>query len=182
VISRLSFVIVSVFFAATRVFADADSPTLWYRQPAAKWEEALPVGNGRLGAMVFGGVATDQIQLNENTIWSGSGGQPIPAGAYKSLPEIRQLLFAGKYAEAETLVRSNLLIGPGAGNSYQTMGDLFLHTDLSGETTDYRRSLDLDTAVAVTSFKVGDVIYHREVFSSAPGQLTIRAKLIFGRN
>jgi alpha-L-fucosidase 2 len=149
----------------------AESFSLWYRQPAAKWEEALPVGNGRLGAMVFGGVAREQIQLNEDTIWSGGGAQPIPSGAYKALPEIRQLLFEGKYTEAEALVRSKLLIGRGEGNSYQTMGDLFLTTDLKDKATDYRRSLDLDAGVAVTTFKVDGVTYRREVFSSAPDQV-----------
>ena len=80
---------------------------LWYRQPAKEWIEALPVGNGRLGAMVFGGIAKEQIQLNEDTIWSGGRAYPTPVGTYKALPEIRQLLFAGKYAEADGLVRSS---------------------------------------------------------------------------
>ena len=96
---------------------------LWYKQPAKEWIEALPVGNGRLGAMVFGGIAKEQIQLNEDTIWSGGRAYPAPAGAGKALPEIRQLLFDGKYAEADRLVRSRLLIGKEEGNSYQTMGD-----------------------------------------------------------
>jgi alpha-L-fucosidase 2 len=151
--------------------APAEPPSLWYRQPAATWEEALPVGNGRLGAMVFGGAAREQIQLNENTIWSGGGAQPIPQDGGKSLPEIRQLLFDGNYAEAETLVRSRLLIGKGEGSSYQTMGDLFLTTGLKGEATEYRRSLDLDSGVAVTTFKLDGVTYRREVFSSAPDQI-----------
>jgi len=144
---------------------------LWYRQPAKEWLEALPVGNGRLGAMVFGGIAQEQIQLNEDTIWSGGRAYPAPAGAYQSLPEIRRLLFAGSYAEAEALVRSQLLTGRGEGNSYQTMGDLFLTTGLTGEPTDYRRSLDLETGVATTTFKLDGVMYRREVFSSAPDQV-----------
>jgi alpha-L-fucosidase 2 len=148
-------------------------PALWYRQPAKEWVEALPVGNGRLGAMVFGGVARERIQLNEDTLWSGGLAHPAPASAWRSLPEIRQLLFDGKYAEAETLVRSRLLIGREAGNSYQTMGDLLLTADLKGEPADYRRSLDLDTGVAVTTFKVDGVTYRREVFSSAPDQVLV---------
>ena len=144
---------------------------LWYRQPAKEWLEALPVGNGRLGAMVFGGIAQEQIQLNEDTIWSGGRAYPAPAGAYQSLPEIRRLLFAGSCAEAEALVRSQLLTGRGEGNSYQTMGDLFLTTGLTGEPTDYRRSLDLETGVATTTFKLDGVMYRREVFSSAPDQV-----------
>jgi alpha-L-fucosidase 2 len=146
---------------------------LWYRQPAGDWLQALPVGNGRLGAMVFGGAAREQIQLNEDTIWTGGGPQPIPADAGKSLPEIRQLLFDGKYTEAEALVRSKLLIGKGEGNSYQTLGDLFLVTDLKGDPANYRRSLDLDTGVAVTTFKLDGVTYRREVFSSAPDQVLV---------
>jgi len=146
---------------------------LWYRQPAKEWIEALPVGNGRLGAMVFGGIAKEQIQLNEDTIWSGGRAYPTPVGTYKALPEIRQLLFAGKYAEADGLVRSKLLIGKEEGNSYETMGDLFLTTELQGEATGYRRSLDLDTGVAATSFVLNSVAYRREVFSSAADQVII---------
>ena len=147
------------------------SLSLWYEHPASKWEEALPIGNGRLGAMVFGGVASEQIQLNEDTIWSGGGPQPIPAGGYKALPGIRQLLFDGKYAEAEALVRTKLLIGKGEGNSYQTMGDLFLTTGWKDAAADYRRSLDLDAGVAATTFTMDGVAYRREVFSSAPDQV-----------
>jgi alpha-L-fucosidase 2 len=156
-------------------FADdsAKDLVLWYGQPAKQWEEALPVGNGRLGAMVFGNVAKEQIQLNENTIWSGGRAHPAPAGAYKAFPEIRKLLFDGKYAEADALVRSKMLVGRGEGNSYQTMGDLFLTTDLKGKPTDYRRSLDLDSAVAATTFKLDGVTYRREVFSSAPDQVLV---------
>src|SRR5882724_8500377 len=97
---------------------------LWYRQPAKEWVEALPVGNGRLGAMVFGGVATEAIQLNEDTVWAGP---PVPQnkpGAYKYLPEIRRLLFDGKYAEGEALVRKELLgINVPGTRSYQTLGN-----------------------------------------------------------
>jgi alpha-L-fucosidase 2 len=146
---------------------------LWYRQPAAEWVEALPVGNGRLGAMVFGGVAREQIQLNEESLWTGGRAYPAPAGAYKSFPEIRQLLFDGKYAEAEALVRSKMLVGRGEGNSYQTMGDLFLAADIHGEPSNYRRSLDLDTGVATTTFQADGVTYRREVFSSAPDQVLV---------
>ena len=162
----------TLFFPTTGRAGESDSSLLlWYRQPAKEWLEALPVGNGRLGAMVFGGVAREQIQLNEDTIWSGGSAYPAPAGAYKSLPEIRQLLFDGKYAEADALVRRKLLIGKGEGNSYQTMGDMFLTTDLKGEPTDYRRSLDLDTGVALTMFQLDGVTHRREVFSSAPDQV-----------
>jgi len=164
----------ALFFSMTVRAGDSDSSLLlWYRQPATIWLETLPVGNGRLGAMVFGGVTNEQIQFNEDTLWSGGRAYPAPAGAYQSFPEIRRRLFDGQYAEAEALVRSKLLIGRGEGNSYQTMGDLFLTTDLKGKPTDYRRSLDLDTGVATTTFKLDGVTYRREVFSSAPDQVLV---------
>ncbi|RPI22374.1 MAG: glycoside hydrolase family 95 protein [Acidobacteria bacterium] len=148
---------------------------LWYRQPAAEWLEALPVGNGRLGAMVFGGVAREQIQLNEDTIWSrGSSPWLIPAGAHTQLPAIRQLLFDGKYAEGEALVRQALLAGPrGDRNSYQTLGDLVLTAEIPEGAAEYRRSLDLDTGIAATTFKIGEVTWRREVFASAPDQVLV---------
>ena len=170
---------------------------LWYRQPAAKWTEALPVGNGRLGAMVFGGIATERLQLNEDSVWSG---RPCPDAdrpeAYKALPEIRKLLFEGKYLEAEAMT-NQYMTNQGGGfdgaydSSYQTLGDLHLEFDLNqGPVADYRRWLDLDTAVASVTFKVGEATFTREVFSSPvdqvilvrlacdkPGRVTVSAKL-----
>ena len=147
---------------------------LWYRQPAKEWVEALPVGNGRLGAMVFGGVTKETIQLNEDTVWSGP---PVPQnkpGAYKYLPEIRRLLFDGKYADGEALVRSQLLgIDAGGGRSYQTLGNLQLTFDSQVEPSGYRRSLDLDTGIAATTFKLNGTTYHREVQCSAADQVLI---------
>ena len=123
------FVLAAALFSPTTGRAGDSNPSLllWYRQPATEWLEALPVGNARLGAMVFGGVAQEQIQLNEDTIWSGGRAYPAPAGAYQSLPEIRQLLFDGKYAEAEALVRSKLLIGRGEGEKRGQGADAPLH-------------------------------------------------------
>ncbi len=165
--------VASVCGSGTTVVPESDL-TLWYRQPAADWLEALPVGNGRLGAMVFGGVSEEQIQLNEETIWSGGGPRPVPTGADKRLPEIRQLLFDGKYGEAEALVRSVLLSGPrGDRFSYQTLGSLILTTEPGATPSDYRRSLDLDTGIAVTTFKVDGVTWRREVLSSFPDQILI---------
>jgi alpha-L-fucosidase 2 len=148
--------------------------TLWYRQPAAEWVEALPVGNGRLGAMVFGATAREQIQLNEDTIWSGGGPWPIPVGAHRRLPEIRKLLFDGKYAEGEALAREVMLSGPrGDGNSHQTLGDLILTAGVPTQVSDYRRSLDLDTGIAATEFSAEGVLWHREVFASHPDQVLV---------
>src|SRR5262245_9898186 len=115
------FSLITSAFADEAASASAESKyVLWYRQPAKAWVEALPVGNGRLGAMVFGGTAREQIQLNEITIWSGDGAPRIPAGTYTNLPVIRKLLFDGKYTEAEAMVKRTLLAGPrGDGNSYE---------------------------------------------------------------
>ncbi|MFO1477637.1 MAG: glycoside hydrolase family 95 protein [Verrucomicrobiota bacterium] len=146
---------------------------LWYRQPAAEWEEALPVGNGRLGAMDYGGAAREQIQINENTVWTGGGPTPIPDGVYKIIPEIRSLLFQGDFAQAEALVKSKVLIGKADGNSYQTLGDIFLTEPASGEPSDLRRSLDLDTGIATTRYILDGVAREREVFSSAPDQVIV---------
>lgn len=143
---------------------------LWYRQPATKWVEALPVGNGRLGGMVFGGVAEEQIQLNDDTLW---GGHPIDRdrkGAFKFLPEARKLLFEGKYGEAQRIMQREFM-GPRLIRSYQTLGDLRLKFDVPGEAGEYRRWLDLDTGVAAVSYRVGDVHFTREVLASAPDQV-----------
>ncbi|MBK8478422.1 MAG: glycoside hydrolase family 95 protein [Opitutaceae bacterium] len=148
---------------------------LWYRQPAAEWTEALPVGNGRLGAMVFGGVAEETLQLNEETIWCGRPEALNRTAAGRQLPKIRELLFAEKFAEAETLVQ-NEVIGPQpqVGRSHQTLGELKLAFTLpAGAPTAYRRELDLDSAVAATEFSVGTVTFRREVFASAADQLLV---------
>jgi alpha-L-fucosidase 2 len=155
--------------------ASAEPPrsdlTLWYRQPAGDWVEALPVGNGRLGAMVFGGIATEQIQLNEDTVWSGGVMPDMPSTISGELPGIRQLLFDGKFAEGEARARSTLLRVSDAGGSYQTLGELVLTDGPGGEAANYRRSLDLDSGIATTTFEIGGVTFRREVFASAPDQV-----------
>jgi alpha-L-fucosidase 2 len=142
---------------------------LWYRQPAREWTQALPVGNGRLGAMVFGGVETERIQLNEDTIWAGHPIERDKVGAYQHLPMIRRMLFEGKYAEAQKLAQQELF-GPRLIRSYQTLGDLHLRFANGGEITDYRRELDLDTATVKVQYKRGGVTFTREVFSSPVDQ------------
>ena len=150
----------------------SDELVLWYRQPAVEWTEALPVGNGRLGAMVFGGVREERIQLNEESVWAGP---PVPepvAGAAKVVEEARQAWFAGDYARGHTLLRTVMSprISP---RSHQTLGDLRLSFSLEGEATGYRRELDLDAAIARTTFTAGGVRFEREVFSNAPDQALV---------
>lgn len=143
---------------------------LWYRQPATQWVEALPVGNGRLGAMVFGGVASERLQLNEDTLWSG----PTPAwntpGAQAALPSVREAILAGDYVEADR--RAKALQGAFT-QSYQPLGDLHLHFAHGEATSTYYRDLDLDSAVATTQYTVDGITYTRQVFISTPAQAVI---------
>ena len=99
---------------------------LWWNKPAEKWEEALPVGNGRLGAMVFGGPENERLQLNEDTLWAGGPYDPVNPEAQAALPEVRQLVFDGKYREAAGLVNAKIIAKPLGQMPYQTVGDLLL--------------------------------------------------------
>src|SRR5947207_1912228 len=118
---------------------------LWYRQPATQWNEALPIGNGQLGAMVFGGVESERIQLNEGTVWAGEKrDRNNPAGA-NAIPEVRRLLFAGKPKEAEAIAERDIISIPKRLPPYQTLGDLTLRFPDQQNFTDYRRELDLNT-------------------------------------
>ncbi|OUJ75780.1 glycoside hydrolase family 95 protein [Hymenobacter crusticola] len=149
--------------------------TLWYQQPAKVWTEALPLGNGRIGAMVFGRVEEELIQLNEQSLWSGGPANLNPnPEAPKYLPQIREALFAEDYQKAEQLCRK--LQGLYT-ESYLPLGDLRLKQHFAGEPTDYYRDLNIANATSLTRFKVGDVEYSRELLVSAPDQvLVIRLK------
>lgn len=143
---------------------------IWFNQPAQNWNEALPVGNGRLGGMVFGHAAYERIQLNEESVWTGNRGQFTDKdSAYKVLPKIRQLLFDGEYAEAQKLCKDDFM-GYNNWNMYQTLGDLFLKTEHSDSIQNYRRNLDLETAIATVKYNVEGVNYTREIFSSKPDE------------
>ena len=148
---------------------------MWYRQPASKWVDALPVGNGRLGGMVFGGIGHERIQFNEATVWTGEPHDYAHPGAYRHLAAIRNLLFEGKQAEAETLAMAGFMSVPVRQKAYQAFGEILLdYPDIrEGGVTGYRRSLDLETAVASTEYKQGDVTYRREVFASYPANAIV---------
>ena len=148
-------------------------PALWYDEPAAGWLEALPVGNGRLGGMVFGRPEKERIQLNEHSLWAGSPIERDRKGAYKHLPEIRRLLFAGKYVEAEKLVEREIMGERIFPRGYQTLGDLWLESDPAFHISSYRRELDLSSGVARTEFLAGGTRFEREVFASVPAQALI---------
>jgi len=145
----------------------ANADVLWYRAPAANWNEALPVGNGRLAAMVFGGVRDERLQLNEDTVWAGQKLDRVNPKAAESLPEIRRLLFAGKPADAEAIADKTIISVPRRMPPYQTLGDLSIHFQIEGEPSDYRRELSLDEAIARVQFRAGGVVYTREVFATA---------------
>jgi alpha-L-fucosidase 2 len=145
--------------------------TLWYRKPASKWEsEALPVGNGSLGAMVFGGVEHERLQLNEHSLWSGHPEVLDGPETLEALPKVRQLLFEGKYSEAQAVASREMMLHPRATPaSYQTLGDLLLDFAHGDTAEGYRRSLDLDTGIARVEYTIFGVRYTREVFALAAG-------------
>lgn len=151
----------------------AGATMLWYAQPATQWVEALPVGNGRLGAMVFGGTANERINLNEQSIWTGGPYDPTRGGGPEALPEIRRLVFAGKHREAELLFSKTMLGDPVEQMKYQPLGDLLLEFPGHDTVTDYRRDLDLAQAVAAVSYQAGGVRFRRETFASAPDQVVV---------
>ena len=176
--------------AATKRFLDpagelkfshkAGAPTgkyvLWYQEPASYWTESLPLGNGRLGAMVFGGVKREIIQLNEDTLWSGKPIERARPGAAEHLGEARKLLFDGKYEQGQKLVYEKIMglrLNRGV-HTYQALGDLEFDFEYAGAAvTQYQRQLDLDEGIAAVSYTVGDVAYRREVFASTPDQAVI---------
>ncbi len=164
--------------------------SLWYRQPAKQWVEALAIGNGRLGGMVFGGVGEERIGLNEDTFWSCQPYDPANAEALQYLPEARRLIFAGKYKEAENLINDKMRGKPPGQASYQPIGDLALDFPSQGDVTDYRRDLNLDAAIASVTYTQNGTKFTREVFVSPisqvmvvrltadkPGQITFGATL-----
>lgn len=161
-----------VLLAACLLSSAQKELKLWYKQPAAVWTEALPVGNGRLGAMVFGGVQDELLQLNEATLWSGGPVKTnVNPGAKAFLPKVREALFKGDYAAAEQLDKN--LQGLYS-QSFLPLGDLHIHQALpKGETTGYYRDLDIADAVTTTKFTIGGVEYTREVFASAPAQVIV---------
>ena len=161
------------------VFMFANSPPLtaeplkiWFDRPAADWNEALPIGNGRLGAMIFGGDAAEYLQLNDDTLYSGEpGDRDLPLNIAKDLAQVRQRLRAGEYAQVHEWVTKNWL--GRAQNCYQPLGHLRLEFSSGGETKSYRRELDLTNAVARVTYEQGGVTFTREIFASHPAQAII---------
>lgn len=151
----------------------ANDLRLWYRQPAANWNEALPIGNGRLAAMVFGDVQSERIQINEDTIWAGEKRDRSNPEGKLNLPEVRRLLFAGKPKEAEELAEKTMIAVPKRMPPYQPLGDLRLDFSGQDEASNYVRELDIDSAIARVNYSSGGARFTREIFSSAIDQVIV---------
>jgi alpha-L-fucosidase 2 len=153
--------------------AGTDALKLWYRKPATQWVEALPLGNGRLGAMVWGGIEHERLQLNDDTLYAGGPYDANNPDALAALPEVRRLIFAGQYAQAEALANVKLMGRPLKQMPYQPLADLVLDfrdvSDISG----YRRELDLDTAITRTQFQTWQTRHAREAFVSPVDQCIV---------
>lgn len=169
-----------LFFSAIALASTAQkqpfsSASLWYEHPAADWNEALPVGNGRLGAMVFGQVETERLQLNESTVWAGEPEDFINPAAREVLPLVRMMLFSGQYAEAQKLAQERMMGHKPTHSRYQTLGDLYIDfgKEHAANITDYQRYLDIDSAVAGVRYRSGGITFSREIFSSAPDQALV---------
>ena len=169
--SRVLLACVAVVGVAGEVEPPKGDWVLWYEAPARQWVEAVPIGNGRLGAMVFGGVEAERIQFNEDSLWTGQPQDYQHAGAAKHLPQIRKLLLAGKQREAERLAGERFMSVPLRQEAYEPFGDLTLSFPDPKQAVGYRRELDVDQAVARVRYRVGDATFTREVFASHPAQV-----------
>ncbi|KAA5825200.1 glycoside hydrolase family 95 protein [Algibacter amylolyticus] len=150
-----------------------DGLVLWYDAPAANWNEALPLGNGRLGAMVYGNPEHENIQLNESTLWAGGPHRNDNPNAKAALSEIRALLFAGKYDEAHKLANNKFISETSAGMPYETVGNLRLNFSGHKNVTNYKRTLDIENAVNNTFYTIDGVTYKREIFTSFSDQVIV---------
>lgn len=146
---------------------------LWYKQPGVEWLEGMPIGNGYMGGMVFGGIQKERIALNESSFWSGRPHDYNDPKAINYFPKIRDLVSDGKYQEAEKMVDEHFYGKPIAQQAYQPLGDLMLSFDGISQVEDYRRDLDMETGIATVSYRVADVVYTREIFLSYPDRVMV---------
>lgn len=162
---------VPIFAQTTDLFNPAT--TLYYTAPAQKWEEALPIGNGRIGAMVFGKTGEERIQLNEETYWTGGPYSTVVKGGAAVLPQIQQLVFAEKMLKAHNLFGRHLMGYPVEQQKYQSLANLHLFFTETGEVSEYKRWLDLQTGVSSVTYRIGNITYRRDAFVSAPDQVMV---------
>lgn len=166
-----------LFATEPQIAGTASAPSapfcLWYRQPAVKWVEALPIGNGRIGAMVFGGVNRERLQLNEDTLWAGGPYDPVNPQAREALSEVRRLVFEGKYRQASKLLSAKVMSRPLGQMPYEPAGDLILTVPEAASVENYRRELNLDTAVATVEYTFNSIRFTRQVFASPVDQVIV---------
>lgn len=164
---------IQAFIFITSIMTQSHAQTahalkLWYKQPAKQWEEALPIGNGPLAAMIYGGVETDQVQFNEETLWSGEPTSYAHKGASAHLADIRRLLSEGKQKEAEALANAHFMSQPLRQMAYQAFGDVYIDFPGHEQHSEYTRELDLASATVKSSYEAGGVRYTRQAFASHP--------------
>jgi alpha-L-fucosidase 2 len=162
----------SIFFSCSEnkeTFTNTRENILWYNTPAQTWKEALPLGNGRMGAMVFGGITNGRFQLNEESLWGGEPNDAIRKNSPETLKQIQQLILQGKFEKADELAMDKIAISPTSFGSFQTFGDLLIDFKYPSkeQATNYKRSLDMEHGISKVSYKIGGVEYLRETFISA---------------
>ena len=155
------------------VHAQQKDLELWYKQPAATWTDALPIGNGRIGAMVYGNASHEIIQLNEESVWAGSKMNNNNPEAKAHLPEIQAAIFRKDYKEALSLSKKYMIGTPPNVRSYQPLGNLFVDYQWKSAPTNYRRSLNINNGISTTSYSVDGNNVVQEAFASAPHDLLI---------
>ncbi|MBP9506968.1 MAG: glycoside hydrolase N-terminal domain-containing protein [Bacteroides sp.] len=165
--------LIGCLLLASSLSLSAQDYKLWYDRPAQVWTEALPLGNGRLGAMLFGNPAMEQVQLNEETIWAGRPNNNANPDALEYIPKVRQLVFEGKYLEAQTLATEKVMAKTNSGMPYQSFGDLRIAFPGHTRYTNYYRELSLDSARAIVRYQVDGVTYQREVITSFTDQVVM---------
>jgi len=170
--NRIIFQLV-LFFSCSFGLAQNNTNILWYKQPAKEWIEALPLGNGRLGAMVFGNPVHEIIQLNEESIWAGCKINNNNPNALKHLDELRKALFDSQYDKAKNIAEENFVGTPPEVRSYQPFGELLINYNWKSSPGDYRRQLDLETGIVTTQFQVEGKKYAQRVWISAPDNLMV---------
>src|SRR6187551_765287 len=168
------FLIYLMFVAATSFSQTKQNLKLWYKTPSGRtWENAMPIGNGRLGAMIYGNVEKETIQLNEHTVWSGSPNRNDNPLALDSLALIRQLIYDGKRKEAERVVNTSIITKKSHGQKFEPVGSLQLAFDGHDNFSNYSRELDIEKAVTKTSYTIGDVTYTRNALASFPDRVVV---------
>ncbi len=169
------FLFIVLFFACSSKHKESNLLKLWYTKPASVWEEALPIGNGRLGAMVYGNPLKEHLQLNEETVWAGEPGNNIPKHFKEILPKVRNLIFQSQYKEAEKLTMSRVPRHAPKDNNYgmpyQTVGDLWIDIPKTGDISNFYRDLNIKNAISSVSYTMNGVNYKREYLSSAVDQV-----------